>query len=262
MMLKRMLLGAMILFGCASFAANSTPSGFTDNLDAALASAKDGGKLVYICFSGSDWCGWCVRLEKEVFSDASFVDAVKPNYELVFIDSPSDKSRLSEHAKEKNPGLTQAYKVRGFPSYVILKSDGSVLTRGSAYRAGGAAAYAAFLNDIAADPEKPARMAKLKAEWLEPLEATFKRLMDELNVECGKFMDSEAAKPENKAAGKTRDDFRKASMVIVKRDLHKFRALANEAVEKAKAAPVDIAPVIDDYAAGLDKWIKMIDPEQ
>lgn len=262
MQLRRLALAAALFCGFMSYAETSTPAGFTDDLDAALVSAKDKGKLVYICFSGSDWCGWCVRLEREVFSDASFAEAVKARYELVFIDSPSDKSRLSERAKAKNPGLTQAYKVRGFPSYVILKSDGSVLTRGSAYRAGGAAAYADFLNAIAADPEKPARMAKLKAEWLEPLEATFKRLMDELNVECGKYMDAEAAKPENKAAGKTRDDFRKASMVIVKRDLHKFRALADEAVEKAKVAPAEIAPVVDEYAAGLDKWIKMIDPEQ
>ena len=257
-MKKSLLLLATLLASSLSFA-TSTPAGFTDDLDAALASAKEKGKLVYICFSGSDWCGWCVKLEKEVFSDKSFASAVADKYELVFIDSPQDKSRLSETAKAKNPGLTKQYKVRGFPSYVVLKSDGTEVARGSAYRAGGAEKYAEFLKDLAADPEKIARLKKLEQEWVAPFDKRFRAVMDELNVACGKFMDAEAAKPENKAAGKTRDDFRTASLAVVKTFVPKFREIMGAAVEKAKTAPPEIAPKLVEYAAWLEKWIKRIE---
>lgn len=257
-MKKSLLLLATLLASSLSFA-TSTPAGFTDDLDAALAAAKEKGKFVYVCFSGSDWCGWCIRLEKEVFSNAAFVPAVTDKYELVYIDSPRDKSRLSETAKAKNPGLTKQYKVRGFPSYVVLKGDGTEVARGSAYRAGGAEKYAEFLNELAADPEKVMRLKKLEQEWVAPFDKRFRGVMDELNVACGKFMDDEAAKPENKAAGKTRDDFRSATMPVVKTFVPKFRAIVDDAVEKAKTAPAEIAPKLDEYAAGLEKWIKMIE---
>lgn len=258
-MFKRLIVAASLVVGFNLLAETSTPAGFTDNLDAALAAAKNQDKFVYVCFSGSDWCGWCIRLEKEVFSDPAFAAAVKDAYELVYIDSPRDKSRLSEHAKAHNGALTKAYKVRGFPTFVVLKGDGSEVTRGTAYRAGGAEAYAAFLKDIAADPGKIERVKRLKAEWIHPFEERFSALMNELNVACGKFMDDEAAKEENKAAGKTRDDFRTESIVIVKSFLPKFRALADEVVEKAAQAPAEISPALDDYAARLDHWIKMIE---
>lgn len=259
-MKRTLLLSAALFAGLAVFGANSTPSGFTDDLDAALASAKDKGKLVYVCFSGSDWCGWCVKLEKEVFSDKTFAESLKDDYELVFIDSPRDKSRLSETAKAKNPKLTKQYKIQGFPSFVVLKADGSELTRGSAYRAGGAASYVSFLKTLSADPGKIERVKALEAEWVKPLQDRFPKIMDELNVACGKFMDAEAAKPEN--AGKTRDDFRTNAIVVVKTYLPKFRALANDALEKAKVAPEEVRESLDEFAARLDNWIKKIDERQ
>lgn len=258
-MKKTLLMSAALLAGLFVYGKSSTPVGFTDDLESALKSAQEKNKLVYISFSGSDWCGWCIKLEKEVFSEPSFAAAVSNDYELVYIDSPRDKSRLSELAKAKNPVLTKQYKVRGFPTYVILKSDGTELARGSAYRPGGAEAYATFLKEVKADPGKIARMRRLKAEWVSPLEAKYKKLMDELNVECGKYMDAEAEKPENKAAGKTRDDFRDDCIKIVLSWVPKFREVANEATEKAKTAPAEIAPVLDEYAAGLENWIKMIE---
>lgn len=258
-MKKTLLFGAALLCGATAFAVTSTPQGFTDDLDAAMAAAKDSGKFVYVCFSGSDWCGWCIKLEQEVFSEATFAPAVKERYELVYIDSPRDQDRLSARAKEKNPALTKKFKIRGFPSYVILNPDGSELTRGSAYRAGGPQPYAAFLNEIAVDPGKIERMKKLTAEWIDPFDVRFKKLMDEVNVACEQFMDAEAAKPENKAAGKTRDDFRSECITVVRQHLPKFRKLADDAREQAKSAPAEIVPAMNEYTTRLDKWVQMIE---
>lgn len=126
---------------------SSTPAGFTDNLDEALASAKASGKYVYVCFSGSDWCGWCKKLESEVLSKPAFVPAVEKDYELVYIDMPQNKALLSERAKEENPKLVKKYEVRGFPTVLILDGDGKTVSQ-TGYRAGGPEKYAKHLKAL------------------------------------------------------------------------------------------------------------------
>jgi len=129
---------------------SSTPHGFTDNLDEALAKAKAEGKLVYACFSGSDWCGWCMKLEREVLSAPEFVPAVEKDYVLVFIDSPGNKGLLSERAKKENPLLVKKYGIKGFPTALILDGDGKKVGE-TGYMAGGPRAYADELLSIKAN---------------------------------------------------------------------------------------------------------------
>ena len=124
--------------------ATSTPAGFTDNLDEALAKAKAEGKLIYACFSGSDWCHWCKKLEEEVLSNPLFVVGVMDDYVLAFIDSPQNKALLSDHAKAENEQLTKKYGIRGFPTALSLDGDGKKIGK-TGYRPGGAAKYAEHL---------------------------------------------------------------------------------------------------------------------
>ena len=125
----------------------STPAGFTDNLDEALAKAKAEGKLVYACFSGSDWCYWCKKLEEEVLSDPLFVAGVMDDYVLVFIDSPQDKALLSDRAKAENEKLTKKYGIEGYPTALIFDSDGKKIGE-TGYREGGAAEYVKHLKSF------------------------------------------------------------------------------------------------------------------
>ena len=131
----------------ASAAGTSTPVGFTDDMDAALKSAKDSGRLVYACFSGSDWCGWCKKLDKEVLSKTNFVDSVANDYVLVYVDSPSNKGLLSEKAQKANPKLVEKYAIRGFPTALVLDADGKEVAR-TGYRRGGADKYARHLKSL------------------------------------------------------------------------------------------------------------------
>lgn len=256
--MKKLLLSLSLLCGITASAETSTPKGFTDDLDGALARAKDSGKLVYVCFSGSDWCHWCVKLEEEVFSDDSFAASLTNEYELVFIDSPNDSSRLSASAKVKNPELMKKFKIRGFPSMVILDGkDGSELVRGSAYRQGGAEKYVAMLKEISADPEALRRGAKLEAQWLKPLTNQYSKIMTELNIECGKVLDAEMEKQEN--AGKPREAFFPATKPVVKSFMPRFEALAKLAEKKSAEAPEEIAPAIKAYAENLRGWILKVE---
>ena len=142
-----------------ALAATSTPKGFTDNLDEALATAKAEGKYVYACFSGSDWCGWCKRLEGEVLSKPEFVPAVEKDYVLVYIDMPNDKNLLSERAKTENPKLVKKYAVRGFPTVLILDGEGKTVSQ-TGYRAGGPEKYAKHLRALRRHAPEIARLQK------------------------------------------------------------------------------------------------------
>ena len=118
--------------------------GWTEDFKAACAQAKKEGKLVYACFSGSDWCGFCIMLESEVLSDPLFVAVVADDYVLVFIDSPENKALLSERAKAENGKLTEKYGIRGFPTTLILDGNGNKIGK-TGYRQGGAAEYVKHL---------------------------------------------------------------------------------------------------------------------
>ena len=106
-------------------AASSTPKGFTDDLDAAITASKTSGKTVYAVFSGSDWCYWCKVLDEGYLSKKDFVKEAGKKLELVFIDTPRDKSRLSKKARERNPELIKKYGIRGFPTVMFVSTDGT-----------------------------------------------------------------------------------------------------------------------------------------
>lgn len=125
----------------------STPEGWTDDFEAAKKEAKAKKKYLLVDFSGSDWCGWCVRLDKEVFSKKEFVKAAKNKFVLVFIDNPMNKDRLSPLGKKQNWDLTQKYGVRGFPTVLLMDADGTKFAA-TGYRQGGPEKYMEHLNAL------------------------------------------------------------------------------------------------------------------
>ena len=127
------IVGLVFAAVAAVAAETSTPKGFTDDLDAAMQRAKENGHNILAVFSGSDWCIWCKRLEKEILSKDAFIQTATNAYELVFIDNPMDEKVLSETGRKNNRRLTEKYGVQGFPTVLILDADGEVVTQ-SGYR--------------------------------------------------------------------------------------------------------------------------------
>lgn len=124
-------------------ASMAAPPNFTTDLDAAIAKAKARDKIVLACFSGSDWCIWCKRLDGEVLSRPEFAQATN-DFELAFIDITMDPP-----ATEKNLALMKQYKVRGFPTVLLLDGDGRTL-ESTGYRKGGPKAYLEHLSALKA----------------------------------------------------------------------------------------------------------------
>jgi len=93
------------------------------DLPKAEAKAKAEKKMVMLDFTGSDWCGWCIKLNREVFSQPEFAKYAKENLVLVEVDFPQAKKQ-SEELKKANEALQEKYKVDGYPTIIVLNSAG------------------------------------------------------------------------------------------------------------------------------------------
>jgi thioredoxin-related protein len=114
------------------------------DLPKALDRAKAEKKAVLLDFTGSDWCGWCKRFDKEVFSTTEFKEYTTKNLVLVEVDFPNQK-KLAPELKKANGALKNKYKVEGFPTLVVLNGEGREIGRQVGYLEGGPKAFIAKL---------------------------------------------------------------------------------------------------------------------
>ena len=132
-----------------SFGAFAAEGWMTD-FEKAKAVAKEKNLPILIDFSGSDWCGWCIKLDKEVFSQQAFKEYAKDNLVMVLADFPSDKSKQSAELQKQNEKLAKEFGVRGFPTVYLLNSEGKVVAK-TGYEPGGPEAYIASIKKLLAE---------------------------------------------------------------------------------------------------------------
>jgi protein disulfide-isomerase len=99
-----------------------TTAEWTTDYDAALKRAKAERKSVLLDFTGSDWCGWCMRLDQEIFATPEFKKFANEHLVLVKIDFPRHKAQ-SDAEKAQNEQLAARFQVQGFPTLVVLDPD-------------------------------------------------------------------------------------------------------------------------------------------
>ena len=112
------------------------PNGWTESMADAAARAQAEGKMILMNFTGSDWCVWCQKLTKEVFSTPEFLSWADENLVMVFLDSPSSIVQ-DDRVVEQNQILQQVMGVQGFPTIFLLDSNLTPLLQ-TGYREGGA----------------------------------------------------------------------------------------------------------------------------
>jgi protein disulfide-isomerase len=128
----------VLLVFILSVASTNAASWQTD-IRAAKAQAKREGKTVLVNFTGSDWCGWCIKLKQEVFSQPQFDAYANKHLVLVEIDFPR-RTAQSPAVKKANSELAKIAKVSGFPTVLLMDSDGFEIGR-CGYVPGGPAAF-------------------------------------------------------------------------------------------------------------------------
>ncbi|MDD5772925.1 MAG: thioredoxin family protein [bacterium] len=112
----------------------------------ASAEAKKTGKYILMDFAGSDWCGWCIKLEKEVFSQEDFKQFADKNFVCILVDFPNKKVQTKE-LKEQNSKLAEKYRIQGYPTIIILDPKGEFAGQ-TGYQEGGAKKYTEHLKAI------------------------------------------------------------------------------------------------------------------
>jgi thioredoxin-related protein len=99
------------------------------NFDTATKAATEKHQLILLNFSGSDWCGPCIRLRKEIFETPAFISFADSNLVLINADFPRNKkNRLSDDQTKQNNAMADKYNPEGkFPYTLLLNADGKVL---------------------------------------------------------------------------------------------------------------------------------------
>ncbi|PHX57691.1 MAG: hypothetical protein CK553_03230 [Opitutia bacterium] len=152
--MPRCFLAAVAL--CLSVLSLSAADAWLTDLDEGIKVAKAEKKAILVDFTGSDWCGWCIRLKKEVFDQKEFAAATK-DFVLVELDYPQKKQQSPE-VKAKNKALSEKFGVEGFPTILLLDAEGAPFAQ-TGYQAGGPSKYLVHLAELMKD-NTPAGKAK------------------------------------------------------------------------------------------------------
>lgn len=115
------------------------------DLPGALNQARSENKMVLIDFTGSDWCGWCIKFDHDVLSTDKFTGYAKSKLVLVKLDFPSHKKQDAA-LKQANQEIKNRFGANGFPTFVLLNSAGRELGRQVGYLRGGPDAFIAELD--------------------------------------------------------------------------------------------------------------------
>lgn len=109
------LISILLLFLTINAFAQEGGLDWHTDVNKAIELSIESEKPLFMFFTGSDWCGWCIRLQKEVFFKPDFVKWAKENLILVELDFPRRK-KLDDSLKQQNDNLRQMFAVRGYPT--------------------------------------------------------------------------------------------------------------------------------------------------
>lgn len=119
----------ILFFVFTVFASNMafSQANWTTNYEKAIVKAKAEKKPILLLFTGSDWCPPCKRLHKAIFDSKEFEEYSKDNLILIKADFPKRKgNKLPIEQQKYNNNLTQKFGIRGFPTTLILDTNGKV----------------------------------------------------------------------------------------------------------------------------------------
>lgn len=148
--MKRLLAGTVGLLGFSLLAASP---GWLASLEQAQKFAEKSKRPILINFTGSDWCGWCKRMQRETLATREFIQFASSNLLLVELDFPNNIPQSAE-LKRANAAVNDQFRVDGFPTYVLVGADGKELGRQVGYLKGGAPAMTAKIEKWMGRPAK------------------------------------------------------------------------------------------------------------
>ncbi|MBP6001381.1 MAG: thioredoxin family protein [Flavobacterium sp.] len=119
--MKKIVVLLFLVLTSISLHAQEELTWHTDLTKATEISIKE-NKPMFLFFTGSDWCGWCIRLQNEVFKTPEFIKWAKENVVLVELDFPRKKEQ-TEALRLQNAQLQQQLQVRGYPTVWFVSAS-------------------------------------------------------------------------------------------------------------------------------------------
>lgn len=147
--MKRWLVGLCLIGAVCQEAAALE---WLTDVPAALARAKKEDKAVLLDFTGSDWCGWCQKLKREVFDQFDFACYANENLVMVEVDFPRHKTQSVDQISA-NANLASQYGIEGYPTIILLNADGQQIGR-CGYMSGGTRAFVARIEKFPGMPHR------------------------------------------------------------------------------------------------------------
>ncbi len=97
------------------------------NLELAVTKGADQKKAIMVDVY-TDWCGWCKKMDKEVFIDPAVSELLASRFALAKVNGESKESIMFKGQKTDGVGVARGFGVRGYPSIIFLDSNGDMLT--------------------------------------------------------------------------------------------------------------------------------------
>ncbi len=142
--LRLFLLVTFALFTARGFAQEAH---WNTDFKKAQAQAQAENKKLLMNFTGSDWCPWCIKMDKDVLDKKEFKDYAAKNLVLVLVDFPNSKHQ-TKHVQDQNNDLKKKYNADGFPTFVLADKDGNEIGRQVGYLEGGPTAFITKLDSF------------------------------------------------------------------------------------------------------------------
>ncbi len=143
--MKKLLILCLLAAAALPLSAKESTAWTTD-YQAALAQAKAQQCRVFLFFTGSDWCIWCKRLNAEILSKPEFAHYAADKLVLVEVDFPQTK-KLPSALKAQNDRLAEKYRIEGYPTVIVLDSNGAPVGQ-LGYQEGGPGPFLAKLGKM------------------------------------------------------------------------------------------------------------------
>ena len=124
--MSNMLKHVTYTLGLVAMVAPAMGAEWMSDFEAAKAKAAEEGKAILINFTGSDWCGYCIRMKQQILDTPAFEEYVKDNFVLLEVDIPRRK-QVDASEMQKRRELCRHYEVSGFPTIVITTETGELL---------------------------------------------------------------------------------------------------------------------------------------
>ncbi len=145
--MKTMFRGLLLSFIALRLAA--AEGEWLTDLAKAQAQAKAEKKMVFMDFTGSDWCPPCKALHKNVLASSEFLNYAKENLVLLVVDFPRSKPQ-SDALRTANEELAKKFAVDSFPTIIVLDANGKKLSKESGYDGSNAKAFVGNLKKLQA----------------------------------------------------------------------------------------------------------------